>query len=93
MTRFSLSLSLSVLTFAAGCASRQPPPVVVEQAASIDTNDPSWKPAEESGVVFDEKKFDTPKNTKKKAKTSTSRSRLTLPGHEHPIGGVHSATE
>ncbi len=90
-----LSVCLMAAT-AMGCASQQPAKsVVVEQAAGMDTTDPSFQPPDESGMAVDEKKIDSSPNggTGKKSKSADGAPMkgVGIPGRSGHSGSVHSA--
>jgi hypothetical protein len=88
-------LSLCALAAITGCASQKPAKsVVVEQAAGMDTTDPSFQPPDESGMAVDEKKIDSSPNagTSKKGKSADGTPmKVGIPGRSGHSGTVHSA--
>lgn len=91
LTFFSVCLMATV-----GCASQKPAKsVVVEQASTLDTTDPSFQPPDESGMAVDEKKIDSSPNTgalnKKSKSADGTPMKVGIPGRSGHSGSVHSA--
>lgn len=82
--------ALLVFGVLGGCAPRPALGPRAVERATVDTTDPSFKPAEESGLTLDESKLETPEG--KNAKRVLPRSSMQLPPHIRPTGSVHAAT-